>query len=49
MVRKSKIIVKGVGKITFVEMTIPVVFKLPETRNLAGYIPKRSKLKNKLN
>ena len=40
MVHKSRIIVKSVGKIIFVEMTMPVVFKLPETRNLAGYILK---------
>ena len=38
---KSEIIVKSVGKIIFVEMTLPVVFKLPQTRNLAGYILKR--------
>ena len=41
MVYKSEIIVKNAGKIIFVEMTMPVVFKLPETRNLAGYILKR--------
>ena len=40
MIYKSKIIVKSVGKIIFVEMTMPVVFKLPET-NLAGYKLKR--------
>ena len=37
---KSEMIVKSVGKIIFVEMTMPVVFKLPQTRNLAGYILK---------
>ena len=38
---KSEMIVKSVGKIIFVEMTMPVVFKLTQTRNVAGYILKR--------
>ena len=41
MADKSEMIVKNVGKIIFVEMTMPVIFKLPQTRNLAGYILKR--------
>ena len=41
MVDKSEMIVKSVGKITFMEMTMPVVFKLTQTRNLAGCILKR--------
>ena len=38
MADKRKIIVKSVGKIIFVEMTMPVVFKLTQTRNVAGCI-----------
>ena len=41
MAGKSEMIVKSVGKIIFAEMTMPVVFKLPQTRSLAGYILKR--------
>ena len=41
MAEKSEMIVKSVGKIIFVEMTMPVVFKLTQTRNLAGCIPKQ--------
>ena len=41
MVYKSKLIVRSVGKVNFVDMTMPVVFKLPETRNLTGYILKQ--------
>ena len=41
MADKSEMIVKNVGKIIFVEMTMPVIFKLPQTRNLEGYILKR--------
>ena len=37
MADESEMIVKGVGKIIFVEMTMPVVFKLTKIRNLAGY------------
>ena len=41
MAEKSEMIAKSVGKIIFVEMTMPVVFKLTQTRNLAGCILKR--------
>ena len=41
MADKSEMIVRSLGKIIFVEMTMPVVFKLPQTRNLAGYTLKR--------
>ena len=34
-------IVKSLGKTIFGEMTMPVVFKLPQTKNLTGYIFKR--------
>ena len=35
MADKSEMIVKSVGKIIFVEMTMLVVFKLTQTGNLA--------------
>ena len=38
MADKSGMIAKGVGKIIFVELAMPVVFKLTQTRNLPGYI-----------
>ena len=41
MVDKSETIVKSVSKIIFMEMTMPVVFKLIQTRNLAGCILKQ--------
>ena len=41
MADKSEMIVKSVGKIIFMERTMPVVFKLSQTRNLAGYILER--------
>ena len=41
MADKSEMIVKIVGKIIFVKMTMPFVFKLAQTRNLAGYTLKR--------
>ena len=47
MVDKSEMIVKSVGKITFMEMTMPVVFKLTQTRNLAGCIPKQGSTKKR--
>ena len=37
---KSEVIGKNVGKTIFKEMTMPVVFKLTQTRNLVGYILK---------
>ena len=47
MADKSEIIVKIVGKIIFVEMTMPAVFKLTQTGNLARYIlTSEDKLKN---
>ena len=47
MADKSEMTVKSVGKINFVEMTMPVVFKLPQTRNIAGYILKRGQAKKR--
>ena len=41
MADKSEMIVKSVGKIIFVKMAMSAVFKLPQTRNIAGYILKR--------
>ena len=41
MADKSEMIVQIVGRIMFVEMTMPFVFKLTQTRNQAGYILKR--------
>ena len=38
MADEREIIVKSAGKIIFVEMTMPVVFKLTQTRNLPGCI-----------
>ena len=38
MADKSEMILKSVGKIIFVEMTMPVVFKLTQTGNLERYI-----------
>ena len=35
---KSVLILKSVGKIIFVEMTMPVVFKLTQTGNSERYI-----------
>ena len=41
MADKSEMNVKSVGNIIFVEMTMPVISKLPQTRNLGRYILKR--------
>ena len=41
MIDKSEIIVKSVGKIDFVEMTMLVSEELTQTRNKAEYILKR--------
>ena len=38
MTDKSEMIVKSVGKVIFVGMTMPVVFRFAQTRNLAKYI-----------
>ena len=38
MADKSEMIVKSVDGIIFVEMTMPVVLKLTQSGNLAGYI-----------
>ena len=38
MADKSEMILKSVSKIIFVEMTMPVVFKLTQTGNLERYI-----------
>ena len=38
MADKSEMILKSVGKIIFMEMTMPVVFKLTQTGNLERYI-----------
>ena len=40
MADKSEMIVKSVRKITFAEMTMLFLFKLTQTRNLAGHILK---------
>ena len=41
MADKSEMIVKSVDRIVFVEMTMPFVFKLTQTRNQVGYTLKR--------
>ena len=49
MADKSEMIVKSVDGIIFVEMTVPVVLKLTQSGNLAGYILiSDDKLKKKL-
>ena len=41
MIDNSEMIVKGVGKIDFVQMKMLFAVKLTQTRNIAGHILKR--------